>query len=109
MRVTIPVDEAALDAFLPPARPDGSGIGVNYADQVLKLLKQTLPDGRKVSARRRGLKISLTIGERTGEAIMRRLEHGPDARSIFDHALVAAVRGAGAEVTREPGAIHLDL
>ena len=109
MRVTIPLDERSLDGFLPGAKPDGSGIGVNYADQVLKHVKQTLADGRKLSARRRGLKVTVTIGERTGEAIMRRLEHGPDERAIFDHALVAAARGAGAELTREPGAVHLDL
>jgi hypothetical protein len=109
MRLTIAVDEPALDAFLPPAKPDGSGIGVNYADQVLKLLKQTLPDGRKLGAKRRGLKVTLVIGERTGEAIMRRLEHGPDPRVIFERALVEAARGAGAELTRVPGAVHLDL
>ncbi len=109
MRVTIPVDEAALDAFLPPTKPDGSGIGVNYADQVLKLLKQTLPDGRKLAAKRRGLKITLTIGESAGEAVMRRLEHGPDPRTIFDRALIAAAKGAGATLCREPGAVHFDI
>lgn len=66
MKVTVPIDEAAVDAFLPPAKPDGSGVGVNYADQVLKLLKQTLPDGRKLSAKRRGLRITVVIGDRTG-------------------------------------------
>jgi hypothetical protein len=109
MRVTIPVDEAVLDAFLPPTKADGSGIGVNYADQVLKLLKRTLPDGRKLSAKRRGLKITLVIGDRTGEAVMRRIEHGPDVRAIFERALAAAADAAGAEVTRETGAVHLDL
>lgn len=109
MRVTIPVDEAALDAFLPPARPDGSGVGVNYADQVLKQLKQTLPDGRKLSAKRRGLKITVVLGEHTGEAIMRRLDHGPDPRTIFDRALVEAAQGAGATLSREPGSVHFDF
>ncbi|NJD33087.1 MAG: hypothetical protein FIB04_14510 [Gammaproteobacteria bacterium] len=109
MRVTIPVDEAALDAFLPPAKPDGSGIGVNYADQVLKQLKQTLQDGRKLAAKRRGLKVTVTIGESAGEAIMRRLEHGPDPRTIFERALVEAARGAGATLSREPGVVHLDF
>lgn len=109
MRVTIPADDALLDAYLPQAKPDGSGVGVNYADQVLKLLKQTLPDGRKLVAKRRGLKVSVTIGDRTGHAIMRRIEHGPDARVIFERALAEAAREAGAEVAREPGAVHLDL
>jgi hypothetical protein len=109
MRVTIAVDEAAVDGYLPPARPDGSGIGVNYADQVLKPFKQTLPDGRKLSAKRRGLKITMTIGERSGEAVMRRIEHGPDTKAIFEKALIEAAHNAGAALTRESGAVHLDL
>jgi hypothetical protein len=109
MRVSIPTDEKLLDTYLPTAKPDGSGVGVNYADQVLKMLKQTLPDGRKFAAKRRGLKVSVTIGEQSGHAIMRRIEHGPDARLIFERALVAAAREAGAELTREPGAVHLDF
>jgi hypothetical protein len=108
VRVTIPVDEAAVDAWSPSAKPDGSGVGVNYADQVLKLIKLTLPDGRKLAAKRRGLKISVTLGERSGHAIMRRLEHGPDTRVIFERALAAAAREAGAEVSREPGVLHVD-
>jgi hypothetical protein len=109
MRVTIPVDEAAVDGFLPSAKPDGSGVGVNYADQVLKLLRQTLPDGRKVSAKRRGLKVTVVIGDRSGDAIMRRLDHGPDTKAIFEKALVAAADAAGAVLTREHGAVHLDV
>jgi hypothetical protein len=109
MRVTIPVDEAVLDAYMPAAKPDGSGVGVNYADQVLKLLKQTLPDGRKLVAKRRGLKVTVTIGEKTGQVIMRRIEHGPESRAIFERALVDAAREAGAGLVREPGAVHLDL
>jgi hypothetical protein len=109
MRVTIAVDEAAVDGYSPAVRPDTSGIGINYADQVLKPLKLTLPDGRKVSARRRGLKIMVTIGDKSGEAVMRRIEHGPDTRVIFEKALVEAARLAGATLTRESGAVHLDV
>lgn len=109
MRITIPVDEAAVDAWAPSAKPDGSGVGVNYADQVLKLIKATLPDGRKLAAKRRGLRISVTLGERTGQAIMRRLDDGPDTRVIFERALSAAAREAGAEVSRGPGSLHVDV
>jgi hypothetical protein len=109
MRVTVPVDEAVASGYLPPTRPDGSGLGVNYADHVLKLLKLTLPDGRKLSARRRGLKITIVIGDRAGEAIMRRLDHGPDVSTILAAALAEAAHGAGVALTRAPGAIHLDL
>jgi hypothetical protein len=109
MRVTIPVDEAGADAHLPPAKPDGSGVGVNYADQILKPFKQTLPDGRKLTAKRRGLKITVAIGDKTGEAIMRRLDHGPDEKTIFQKALVEAAQNAGAALTYEPGSIHLEV
>ena len=109
MRVTIAVDETAADAQLPPSKPDGSGVGVNYADQILKPFKQTLPDGRKLTAKRRGLKITVAIGDQTGEAIMRRLDHGPDEKTIFRKALEEAAKNAGAALTYEPGAVHLDL
>ena len=109
MRVTIPVDEAVANAHLPSAKPDGSGVGVNYADQILKPFKQTLPDGRKLTAKRRGLKITVAIGDQTGEAIMRRLDHGPDEKTIFQKALVEAAKNAGAALTYEPGAVHLDV
>jgi hypothetical protein len=109
VRVTIAVDEALADGYLPAARPDGSGVGVNYADQVLKSFKHALPDGRKLSAKRRGLKITVVIGDRTGEAIMRRLEHGPDVKAIFRQALAAAAHEAGATLAFAPGGVHLDL
>ena len=109
MRVTIAVDEALADAHLPSAKPDGSGVGVNYADHILKPFKQTLPDGRKLTAKRRGLKITVAIGDQTGEAIMRRLDHGPDEKTIFQKALVEAAKNAGGDLTYAPGAVHLDL
>lgn len=109
MRVTVTVDEAQADAFLPSARPDGSGVGVNYADQFLKPFKLTLPDGRKLSCKRRGLKLTLSIGDKSGEAILRRLEHGPDEKTIFRKALEEASRNAGAAIAFEPGAVHLEV
>jgi hypothetical protein len=109
MRVTIPVDETQVDQHLPDVKPDGSGIGINYADQVLKNFKLTLTDGRKMTAKRRGLKITLTIGDKQGEAIMRRMEHGPDVKTIFRKALEEAAQNAGAALVIEPNQIHLDL
>ena len=109
MRVTITVDEAQAETFLPEVKFDGSGIGINYADQILKPFKLTLSDGRKLLAKRRGLKITMTIGDKQGEAIMRRLEHGPDVKNIFRKALEAAARNAGASIVFEANAIHLDV
>jgi hypothetical protein len=108
MKVTIPIDEALADTFLPGTRPDGSGIGANYADQYLRAFKQTLPDGRKVGARRRGLKITLTVGERSGDGLLRRLVEGPDVKRMLCAALREAA-GADISIVFEPGAVHLEI
>lgn len=109
MNATIAVDEALADGYLPGARPDDSGVGVNYADQVLKSFKLTLPDGRKLSARRRGLKITIAIGDAKGDGLLRRIEHGPDVKAILHAALVEAARNAGATLTAGPGSIYLEF
>ena len=74
-----PVNHAA-EQLIPPAAADGSQIGVNYVDAYLTALDATLPDGRVVSCERYGLQITLRVGEGEGEALLRRLEHGPDVR-----------------------------
>ena len=109
MRVTIPVDETQANSHLPEVKPDGSGAGINYADQILKNFKLTLTDGRKMMAKRRGLKITLTIGDKQGEAIMRRMENGPDVKNIFHKALEEAAQNLGATITIEPNQIHLEV
>lgn len=109
MRVTIDIDEAQAEQHLPEIKFDGSGIGINYADQILKPFKLTLPDGRKLLGKRRGLKITITIGDNVGEAIMRRIENGPDVKNIFRKALEEAARNAGANIVFEPNQIHLEL
>ena len=109
MRVTIAVDEAQAAAHLSESKPDASGVGVNYAEQILKAFKATLPDGRKLIAKRRGLKITLTIGEKSGEGILRRLENGPDVKVMFRKALQEAAQNAGVAVSFEPNAIHLEV
>ena len=109
MRVTIAIDEAAAEVYLSAAKPDGSGVGVNYVDHIAKAFKLTLADGKKLLLKRRGLKLTLTLGERQGEALLRRLDHGPDEKSIFRQALSEAARGAGAGVSFEVGSIHLEV
>ena len=53
-------------------------------------MNKQLEDGTQVSCKRRGLKLSVQVGERRGEAIMRRLEHGPEVQDILQSALAAA-------------------
>jgi len=109
MRITIAFDEGKAEATLQGEMPDGSGVGVNYVDVIAKASKQTLPDGRKLLLKRKGLKLALAIGDKQGEALLRRLDHGPDVRSIIRKALEAAALAAGARASFEPGTVHLDV
>ncbi len=97
------------ERWLPESEPDASGVGVNYADAVLKIFKQNLEEGAKMTCKRRGLKLTLKIGDRTGESLMRRLEHGPDVRQILHQALVEAAETAGATYSVEDGVAFLEL
>lgn len=108
MKVKLPLDEAQAAPLLPENRADGSGVGVNYADALLKPVRLTLDDGRKVAFKRRGLKITMTLGEQTGEALLRRVDHGPDAKTIVREAIREAARNAGAEITFEGGGAFLE-
>ena len=108
MRVKLPLDEAQAEPFLPENKSDGSGVGINYADALLKPVKLTLEDGRKVAFKRRGLKITLTLGDKTGEGLLRRLQHGPEVKTIVREALREAARNAGADIQFEGGTAYLD-
>jgi hypothetical protein len=96
------------EKLLPEVVDDGSGVGINYADAYIKAIKFTLPDGRKVTAKRRGLKITLTIGDRTGDGLLRRLQNGPDEKNMLREALREAARNAGAAFDVEGGMMTLE-
>ena len=102
-----PVNHAA-EQLIPPAAPDGSQIGVNYVDAYLTALDATLPDGRVVRCERYGLQIILRVGEGEGEALLRRLEHGPDVRRCLQRALQAAAKDARVILTVQDDAIYLE-
>lgn len=106
--VRVPIDEAAAEKFLAAHVLDGSGVGINYADALLKPLKLTLDDGRKVAIKRRGLKLTLTVGAKSGEGLLRRIEQGPDERQMLRAALDEAAAAAGATISFEPGFLVLD-
>ena len=72
-------------------------------------VKVILEDGRKVLAKRRGLKLTFTIGDRSGEALLRRLEYGPDEKTIVQQALHEAIRNAGAQLHVENGVMMLEI
>ena len=109
MRVRLPLDEGHAETFLPDQKADGSGVGINYADALLKPVKLVLEDGRKLTFKRRGLKITLTLGDRSGEALLRRLEHGPDVRDMLRAALREAAQKAGASLEFTSDGVYVEM
>jgi hydrogenase maturation factor len=89
---------AAAKEKLPPASPDKSGIGVHYTDAFIKPMNTKLADGTRVSCKRKGLKITLAVGTRKGEGLMRRLEVSRDPVVMLNAALQEAAKAAGVEL-----------
>ena len=85
-------------AKLPPAFTDKSGIGVHFTDAFIKPMNTKLPDGTRVGCRRRGLKLTLTVGTKKGEGLMRRLTVSKDPIVMLNAALQEAAKAAGVEL-----------
>jgi len=100
------VNPAATEK-LPGKMDDKSGIGVHYVDAYLKPLNAKLADGTSVRAKRRGLKVTLTVGTKKGDGIMRRLEVSKDPVVMLDAALKEAAKNAGVELSIEDGAVYV--
>ena len=83
---------------LPPAFTDKSGIGVHYTDAFIKPMNTKLPDGTRVGCKRKGLKLTLTVGTKKGEGLMRRLEVSKDPILMLQAALQEAAQAAGVEL-----------
>lgn len=83
---------------LPPASPDKSGIGVHYVDAFLAPMNAALPDGNRVSCKRKGLKVTLRVGAKKGDGLMRRLAVGPDPVAMLAAALQEAAKAAGVQL-----------
>ena len=108
MKIRLADENTEAKQLIPPTAPDGSGIGVNYVEAYIKPLNVELDDGTKVSCKRKGLKITLSVGDKTGEAILRRIEHGPDAKNILRQALETAAQEAGSKLLFEDGGVWLE-
>jgi hypothetical protein len=91
------IDQAAVQK-LPPQAPDKSGIGVHYTDAFIKPMNVKLDDGTRVACKRKGLKITLTVGTRKGEGLMRRLDVSADPVVMLKAALEEAAKAAGVEL-----------
>ena len=91
------INMAARDK-LPPGFAEKSGVGSHYVDAFVKPMNTTLPDGTRVGCKRRGLKITLTVGTKKGDGLMRRLEVGKDPVLMLSAALQEAAKSAGVEL-----------
>ena len=91
------LNEAAR-AKLPPNTSDKSGIGVHYTDAFIKPMNTKLPDGTRVACKRKGLRITLAVGARKGEGLMRRLAANGDPVVMLAAALQEAAKAAGVEL-----------
>lgn len=83
---------------LPPTFAEKSGIGSHYVDAFVKPMNTKLPDGTRVGCKRKGLKITLTVGTKKGEGLMRRLTVSKDPVIMLRAALEEAAKAAGVEL-----------
>ncbi len=83
---------------LPPKFAEKSGIGTHYVDAFIKPMNLTLADGTRVGCKRKGLKLTLTVGTKKGEGLMRRLEVSKDPVVMLAAALQEAANHAGVEL-----------
>lgn len=85
---------------LPPGFRDKSGIGVHYVDAFIAPMNATLADAAatRVSCKRKGLRITLRVGAKKGEGLMRRLAVSADPVVMLPAALQEAAKAAGVEL-----------
>jgi hypothetical protein len=83
---------------LSPAFKEKSGLGSHYVDAFIKPMNTKLSDGTRVACKRRGLKISLVVGTKKGEGLMRRIDVSKDPVVMLNAALQEAARAAAIEL-----------
>jgi len=90
---------------LPPEFRDKSGIGVHYVDAFIAPMNATLPDSTRVSCKRKGLRITLRVGAKKGDGLLRRLAISSDPVVMLDAALQEAALAAGVTLAIAGGEI----
>ena len=90
--------DAAVKQKLPPTFTEKSGIGTHYTDAFIKPMNTKLADGTRVSCKRKGLKITLVVGTKKGEGLMRRIDVSKDPIVMLNAALQEAAKAAGVEL-----------
>jgi hypothetical protein len=90
--------KSAAREKLPSVFRDKSGIGVHYVDAFIAPMNATLPDNLRVSCKRKGLRITLRVGTKKGDGLMRRLDVSSDPVVMLEAALQEAAKAAGVEL-----------
>ena len=82
---------------LPPGFRDKSNIGVHYVDAFIAPMNATLADAEatRVSCKRKGLRLTLRVGTKKGDGLMRRLAVSLDPVVMLEAALQEAAKAAG--------------
>ena len=101
------INTAAYDK-LPPNIIDNSGVGVHFMSAYIKPMNTVLDDGTKIICKRRGLKITLGIGEAKGIGLMRRLQVSKDPKVMIQAALREAANSIGYDYSEENNEIYLE-
>lgn len=83
---------------LPHVFRDKSGIGVHYVDAFLAPMNAALPDATRVTCKRKGLRITLKVGLKKGDGLMRRLAVSTDPVAMLNAALQEAAKAAGVQL-----------
>jgi len=91
------INQAAKEK-LPSVFRDKSGIGVHYVDAFIAPMNASLPDNVRVSCKRKGLRITLRVGTKKGDGLMRRLDVSPDPVVMLRSALQEAAKAAGVQL-----------
>jgi hypothetical protein len=91
------INQAAKEK-LPSVSIDKSGIGVHYIDAFIKPMNTKLANETRVGCKRKGLKITLVVGTKKGEGLMRRLDVSTDPVVMLNAALLEAAKTAGVEL-----------
>lgn len=91
------VNSAAVEK-LPGVVRDKSGVGVHYVDAFIAPMNAALPDGTRVSCKRKGLRLTLRVGTKKGDGLLRRLAVSSDPVVMLPAALQEAATAAGVEL-----------
>ena len=98
MKVKLCDVNPTAESKLPALTEDKSGIGVHYVDAFIKPMNTKLADGTRVSCKRKGLKITLVVGTKKGEGLLRRIDVSKDPAVMMSAALQEAAKAAGIEL-----------